>query len=255
MNHRNRQRKLNRTSEHRRALLRNMAQNLIEHGRIKTTLPKAKTLRPYFERVITLAVKSRKLAAASDEAGALRARRRLYRMLGDRSIIPQDHRDAYVSMTDARRAKSLRMVSGRRYRTGEPKGRLAFTAESVTHRLIDTVAPKFEDRRGGYTRLVRLPVRRLGDHSAMAMLELVGDEEAPLSLTKPGRSARRRRADARYAMVVKLSKSLGRKSKTDVDDATPEDETESSAPETEAPEAQPEDAAETGTGGDTPKED
>ncbi|MCH8829123.1 MAG: hypothetical protein IID45_06050, partial [Planctomycetes bacterium] len=59
--------------------------------------------------------------------------------------------------------KTLRMASGRRYRTGEPKGRLDFTAESVTHRLLFTVAPRFEDRPGGYTRLIRLPRRRLGD--------------------------------------------------------------------------------------------
>ena len=63
------------------------------------------------------------------------------------------------------RAKTMRMASGRRHRTGDPKGRLAFTAESVTHRLIETVAPRFEDRPGGYTRLIRLAERRIGDAS------------------------------------------------------------------------------------------
>lgn len=217
MRHRIHHRKLNRTSEHRRALLRNMAQNLIEHGRITTTLPKAKTLRPYFERLITLAVRSRKLAATSDDAGALRARRRLHRLLGDRGIVPKDHLDAYVSMSNAHRAKRMRMVSGRRYRTGEPKGRLAFTAESVTHRLIETIAPQFEDRPGGYTRLVRLATRRLGDHSPMAILQLVGAEKPPVSLTKPGKSARKRRAEARYAMAAKAAKEWGAKPRADAE--------------------------------------
>lgn len=231
MNHRIRQRKLNRTSEHRRALLRNMAQNLIEHGHITTTLPKAKTLRPFFERLITLAVRSRKLAAVKDGAGSLRARRRLHRVLGDRSIVPKEHHDAYASMSDAHRAKRMRMVSGRRYRTGEPKGRLAFTAESVTHRLIETLAPRFEDRPGGYTRLVRLADRRLGDHSPMAMLQLVGEEEPPVSLTKPGKSARKRRADARYAMAGKAAKARAAKPKPDADSP---DEELSGTPSTES---------------------
>ncbi|RME37082.1 MAG: 50S ribosomal protein L17, partial [Planctomycetota bacterium] len=153
MRHRIHHRKLNRTSEHRRALLRNMACNMIEHGRITTTLPKAKALQPYFERIVTLAVKVRRFSAQDDRAGALRMRRRLHQMLGDRAIIPADHRDDYAMMSDAHRRKTLRMVSGRRYRTGDPKGRLAFTAESVMHRLIEHIAPRYEDRPGGYTRL------------------------------------------------------------------------------------------------------
>lgn len=211
MRHRVRHRKLNRTSEHRKALLRNMAQNLIEHGRITTTLPKAKTLRPFFEKVVTLAVKTRKLAAANDNSGALAARRTIHKLLGDRGMIGKEHRGTYASMSDGHRAKTMRMASGRRHRTGEPKGRLAFTAESVTHRLIETVAARCEDRPGGYTRLVRLANRRLGDNSPTAMLQLVGDEEAPVSLTKPQRSARKRRADARYAMAIKAAKGWAEK--------------------------------------------
>jgi len=252
MNHRIHLRKLNRTSEHRRALLRNMAQNLIEHGRITTTLPKARTLRPYFERLVTLAVKSRRLAAASDNAGALRARRQLHALLGDRGIVPKDHKDEYASMSDAHRAKRMRMVSGRRYRTGEPKGRLGFTAESVTHRLIETVASRFEDRAGGYTRLVRLGERRLGDHSPLAMLQLVGDEEPPVSLTKPGRSARKRRADARYAAAIKAAKAWGAKPQpapgTAGDDssgeATADVKEQTTSPEADAPGGEPDAEAE-----------
>lgn len=188
-------------------MMRNMAQSLIEHGKITTTIPKAKNLRPFVERLVTLAVKARKLSASSDNAGSLRARRGIDRMLGDRGLITKEHQSAYDDMSDARRAKTMRMASGRRYRTGEAKGRLAFTAESVTHRLIETIAPRFEDRPGGYTRVVRLAKKRIGDAAQLAVIQFVGDEEAPTSLTKPGKSARRRQADARYAMAVKLSKS------------------------------------------------
>ena len=195
-------------------MLRNLAQNLIEHGQISTTLPKAKTLRPYVEKLVTLAVRTHKRSLADDGMGALRARRRLHRLLGDRSIIPREHHDDYIAMSDAGRARTLRMVSGRRYRTGEPKGRLAFTAESVTHRLIETIAPRYVDRPGGYTRLIRLAKPRLGDCSSQAVVQFVGGEEAPLSLTKPGKSARKRRTDARYALAIKAAKGRGGKGKS-----------------------------------------
>jgi len=206
MRHRMRHRKLNRTSAHRRALHRNLAQSLIEHGSVTTTTPKARDIRPFFERLVSLAVKVRLRRAANDAGGALRARRAIHKLLGERSLIPSDHRSTYEDMSDATRAKTMRMATGRRHRTGDPKGRLAFTAESVTHRLIETVAQRFEDRPGGYTRLIRLPQRRLGDSATLAVVQLVGEEEAPTSLTKPHKSARSRRTDSRYAMAVRLAK-------------------------------------------------
>lgn len=213
MRHRLHHRKLNRTSEHRKALRRNLAQSLIEHGQVTTTLSKAKDVRPFFERLVSLAVKTRKLTSTGDASGALRARRRIHQLLGDRGIIPKEHREAYAAMTDAARTKSIRMASGRRYRTGEPKGRLAFTAESVTHRLIEKVAPRLEDRPGGYTRLIHLANRRIGDSSFLAMVQLVGDEEAPASLTKARKSARKRRVDSRYAFAIKVAKEWAKPAK------------------------------------------
>ncbi len=223
MRHRIHHRKLNRTSEHRKALRCNMAQNLFEHGQIKTTLPKAKDLRPFCERLITLAVKTRRLSADDDRAGALGARRAIHRLLGDRGLIASEHRADYNAMSDASRAKIMRMASGRRHRAGEPKGRLAFTAESVMHRLIEKIAPRFTDRPGGYTRLIRLPSRRIGDSSPLAILRLVGDEEVPGALTKPARSARRRRADARYAMAIKAAKKRSGKERAPTGKAEPGD--------------------------------
>lgn len=211
MRHRIHQRKLNRTGAHRKAMQRNLAQSIIQHGQVTTTLAKAKDIRPFLERIVTLAVQVRRCAANRDPVGSLSARRRIQRILSDRCLIASEHQADYDAMSDAARAKTLRMQSGRRYRTGEPKGRLAFTAESVVHRLIETVAPRYEDRPGGYTRIVRLPDRRVGDHTQLALVQFVGEEEAPGTLTKPDKSARRRRTDARYAMAIRLGKEHGRR--------------------------------------------
>lgn len=180
-----------------------MAQSLFEHGQIRTTLEKARDLRPFAERLITLA---RRASAGGTPAERLVARRRLHRLLGDRAIIPKDHRGAYEMMSDAKRARVLRAPSGRRHRTGGPKGRLDFTAESVAHRLIETVASRYQERDGGYTRLIRLSDRRVGDHASLAVLQLVGDERSPGSIAKPRKTSRRRKADARYAFAIRLTK-------------------------------------------------
>ena len=114
----------------------------------------------------------------------------------------------------------MRYRSGRRHRTGRPWGKLAFTAESATYRLINTVAKNYADRPGGYTRIIKLPDRRIGDGGELAMLQFVGDEEGPGAVTKPGRSARQRRAGARYALAVKLT----RKTRADERPASKEEE-------------------------------
>ena len=127
MRHRVARRKLNRTKEHRRALRRNMAQSLFEHGQITTTLVKAKDLRPWAEKMITLARKAHQ--------GALAARQRLMSLLGDRAIIPEEFRGEYEKMSDAARSRVLRYRSGRRHRTGQAKAGMKFTALSVSTRI------------------------------------------------------------------------------------------------------------------------
>lgn len=185
---------------------RNLVQNLVEHGEIRTTLAKAKDVRPFAEKMVTLARKAHDAAKKKDALAALRYRRLLHHYLSDRAIIPKEHQEAYDGMSDIMRERTLRMASGRRHRTGEPRGRLTFTAESVIRRLIDVVAPKFVDRPGGYTRVIRLPDRRVGDHSPLAILQFVGNEEAPTGVAKAQRGARRRRADSRYGFAAKTVK-------------------------------------------------
>lgn len=206
---------------------RNLAQSLFEHGQITTTVQKAKDLRPFVERLITL--------ARSARDGSITARRRVHRLLSDRSLIPAGRQADYDNLPLAKREQTLRARSGRRHRTGAPKGKLAFTGETITHRLISTVAAKFSDRAGGYTRLIRLGKRRIGDGGELAIVQLVGDEQSAGALTKPAKSARAVRADGRYALAIKLAKQRrgGKKgAAADASTATAE------APETPSDEAQ-----------------
>jgi large subunit ribosomal protein L17 len=160
---------------------RNLAQSLIQHGQVETTLAKAKEVRPFVERIITLARK-----------GTLQSRQRAIAMLGDRAAIAKDEQEKYDAMSLPQRRKVLMARSGRRHRTGNVptsynKKKIPFVARSVIHRLFTDVAPKYENRPGGYTRIVRLPKRRIGDNSDLALLQLVGlseKEEAPKGLKK-----------------------------------------------------------------------
>ena len=131
MRHRVSHRKLGRVTEHRIALLRNQAEALIRHERIETTIPKAKELRPFVERLITIA--KRGIAGGEANGKSLHARRLVLRDIQDRDVV------------------------GKRF---------------------DTIAPRFETRPGGYTRILRLGYRR-GDSAEVAHIELVGSEFNP----------------------------------------------------------------------------
>lgn len=195
-------RKLNRTSEHRVALRRNMAQSLFEHGQIRTTLPKAKDLRPFVERLITLARRAR-----GEGVQALAARQRLTALLGDRAIIPAENQEEYDQMSDAARQRVLRSRSGRRHRLGQARGGAKFTALSVIHHLINNVAPRFEDRPGGYTRVIKVGRTSKGDNAPLAVLQLLGEEESPGNVTRPEKTARKRRTERRYVAAARAIKS------------------------------------------------
>jgi len=109
-------RKLGRTSDHRKAMLRAMVTYLFENGRIETTVTRAKEVRAVAEKMVTL--------GKSDE---LHAKRQIF---------------SYV------------------------------TKETVAKKLIDEIAPRYMERQGGYTRIIRTGPRR-GDNAEMAIIELV----------------------------------------------------------------------------------
>jgi large subunit ribosomal protein L17 len=129
-------RKLGRVSEHRIALLRNQAIALLRHEKIETTMPKAKELRPFVERLITIA--KRGVAAGDANGRALHARRLVLAELPDREVVGK---------------------------------------------LFDTIAPRFAERPGGYTRILRVGFRR-GDSAEVAHVELIGSEYNPAAGTE-----------------------------------------------------------------------
>lgn len=117
MRHRQRGNQLGRTSSHRNAMIRNMACSLIEHERITTTLPKARNLRPFVEKLVTLA-----------REPSVHRRRLAFARLRDRAAVSK---------------------------------------------LFDVLGPRFAERPGGYTRILKLAKPRLGDNGQRALIEFV----------------------------------------------------------------------------------
>ncbi len=189
MRHRIYGRQLNRNRDHRRSMLRNLAAGLFEHGEIETTLPKAKAVQPFVEKIITIA-----------KQGTFRARRRIEAKINDRRIhgwvaddnVPAGRKDnAWFELPDASE------IEFNRY--GEIK-----KAPRLVQHIMTRIAPLFSDRDGGYTRIIKLGKHRLGDGTDLVLLQLVGAEEGPQ--VGGGTSGRRRQADRRTAYAAKLRK-------------------------------------------------
>lgn len=234
MRHRIYGKQLNRTSAHRRAMLRNLAAGLFEHGQIETTLPKAKAVQGFAEKLITIA-KTKNLSN----------RRRLEARINDRRIfawaddpqVPEDRKQNAIFETP-----SEDEIKRNRY------GDLKSSPRLVEH-LITKVAPMFEDRNGGYTRIVKLDKHRLGDGADLVILQLVGLEDGP-QVGGAGTSSRRKKADKRTAFAAGLN--IGGGAATAVAEA--EAPVEEAAPEAAAEES-PADAAPAEDAGDEEKTD
>jgi large subunit ribosomal protein L17 len=141
MRHRVHGRRLSRDSGHRRALRRNLIADLFTHEQVLTTEAKARMLRPAAERVITVA--KRGLSKGADDPAAL---------------------------LHARRVASKRIA---RYHTFEDDDGYR-TEVDVLKKLFDELAPRYADRPGGYTRLVKIG-KRPGDNADMAVLMLIDE--------------------------------------------------------------------------------
>jgi large subunit ribosomal protein L17 len=130
---------------------RNLVASLFQHETISTTIEKAKEVKSFAEKLITLAKK-----------GTLAARRRAIALLGNRDIID--------------------------YEDNKPvkKG-------TIIGKLFSEIGPRYLDRPGGYTRIVRLSLRRLGDNGQLALLQLVGKEEVPKKETRAAKKKRSRK--------------------------------------------------------------
>src|SRR5437879_4203102 len=139
-------RKLGRNATHRLALYRNLALALFRHERIITTLEKAKAVRPFVEKLITLAKK-----------GTLHARRLTVARMGPMA-------DAEVKPPE-----------------GEDEG----DRRTIIQKLFSEIGPRFADRPGGYTRVIKRHQRRLGDGGKTAFLELLKEGETKVRARQP----------------------------------------------------------------------
>jgi len=139
MRHRKHNHQLGVKSAHRISLVANLSSSLIEHGRIKTTLAKARALRPVIEKIITLAKKAH---LTEDAAHKIHYRR--------------------LAIAKVRNKKAV-------------------------SKLFDELVDQFMGRNGGYTRIYKLAVPRLGDAADMALIEFV--EEAPKKKGKKKKSS------------------------------------------------------------------
>ncbi len=190
MRHRIYGKQLNRTSEHRKAMLRNMASGLFEHGRIETTMPKAKAVQPFVEKLITLAKKNPGLHGRRRVEAQLNDRK-LFAWLADPNVPDEKKSNDHFDLPDASKIEFNRYGEVRK-------------APRLVQHLFERIAPLFEDRDGGYTRIVKLDKHRLGDGTDLVLLELVGQEEGPQ--IGGGTSNRRKAADRRTAFAASIRK-------------------------------------------------
>jgi len=170
-------RQLSRDSEHRTSMRRNLVQSLFEHGKVRTTMPKAREVKAMAEKIITLARRN-----------TLVARRRVIALLRDRRLTDEDQE---------------------------------FTGETVVQKLFNEIAPKFNDRPGGYTRIIKLSDFRIGDGGSLVLLQLLTEENIPRGTIRRSAGLRRKRNERRRQFASRVLK----KSK-----AEPAAEAETAAP-------------------------
>jgi large subunit ribosomal protein L17 len=186
MRHRVSHRKLGRVTEHRISMLRNQAQALLRFERIETTVPRAKELRPFVERIITIAKRGIAGGGTEDANGrSLHARRLVLRDIHDRDVVSK---------------------------------------------LFDTIAPRFEARPGGYTRILKLGYRR-GDSAQVAQIELVGSEFNPNADTeKTEKAAVKKRKGVGGRLRAAAERLRGKKAEAAEDEASEAPETRTAKP-------------------------
>ena len=142
MRHQTKKHTLGKAQDQRKALLRSLATELFLHGEITTTLARAKALKPYAEKIITLAKK------------------------GDLHSIRQAARYIYNKET----GKYMDVKTGEVFEAPQKDKKLS--SQTVLRKLFVVIGKQYSDKNGGYTRIYHLPPRR-GDASEMALIQLV----------------------------------------------------------------------------------
>ena len=166
--HMMRGRQLSRDTEHRHAMRRNMVQSLFEHGAIRTTLPKAKELRPFVERAITLSRRARSLADNGSDMQALHLRRQAAGFFHAGNM-------------------TVKEVTGKRGQLRPERT----AGVAALRRLFSDLGDRYKDRPGGYTRILKLG-HRDGDAAELAIIELVDNPRE----VEAAEAAKKRKASA-----------------------------------------------------------
>ena len=230
MRHQKAHRKLGRTSEHRMSMLRNLAVSLINsrEERIVTTLPKAKELRPFVERAITLSRKANNFRGDDSGPRALHLRRQA----------------AGFFHAGNMQAAAL---TGKRGQVRSPRT----AGIAALKRLFDELGERYKDRPGGYTRIFKLG-QRVGDNAELAIIELVDNrnEREALEAAKKRKAAGSKKKKGESKGTSASGGSVAKKEATDTvkaaDKASESDKAADEAPEATADEsgaAEPESGA------------
>ena len=171
-------RKLGRPTDQRKAMLKGLVTSLIQHGRIETTETRAKEVRDIVEKLITIAVKecdnftaSRNVTVSApvlDSKG-----RKILKTVTSKNgkkyeVVERETKTELKTVDAPSRLAGRRLIMSWVYRVKDEKGKTI----SLTNKLFDEIAPKYKDRKGGYTRTYKIGARR-GDGADIVVLELV----------------------------------------------------------------------------------
>ena len=174
-------RKLGRTSSQRKALLRNQVTMLLQHGKIKTTEAKAKEIRKITEGLIALAVKEKdnyeEVTIKAKVARKDKDGKRVKEVVDGKKVTVYDEVDKTIKKDNPSRLHARRQMLKVLYPVTEvptaAAGRRKNTKEvDLVDKLFTEIAPKYADRNGGYTRIIKIGQRK-GDAAMEVLIELV----------------------------------------------------------------------------------
>jgi len=171
-------RKLGRPTDQRKAILKNLVTSPIQYGRIETTETRAKEVRNIAEKLIALAVKecdnftaskNVTISAPVTDSKGRKVLKTVTSKNGNKyEIVERETKTELKTVDSPSRLAARRLIMNWVYRVKDENGKTI----SLTNKLFDEIAPKFKDRKGGYTRIYKLGARR-GDGAEVVVLELV----------------------------------------------------------------------------------
>ncbi len=174
-------RKLGRTSSQRKALLRNQVTNLLYHGKIKTTEQKAKEVRKIAEKLIAMAVREKdnfeEVTVTQKVAKKTADGKRVKDVVDGKKVTQFEEIEKVIKKDNVTRLNArreiLRVVYPVTEVPSEAAGKKANTKKvDLADKLFDEIAPKYSDRNGGYTRIIKIGQRK-GDAALEVIIELV----------------------------------------------------------------------------------